>query len=173
MKAATYANAIGRANQTPACVRKCDACFMIPSTPARLQCSSTLPRIEPVLSALPGNLLPPTVTSANDRFPTFRTWRHRVSGAALRILHPCEEYVEAPGGYQRAQGNRAVKIKVSYFREVLMLTKFVDSFVPKPLTAVMIAMAMPAAIKPYSMAVAAVSSARNFRTMFMTPRCAP
>jgi hypothetical protein len=45
-----------------------------------------------------------------------------------------------------------------YFSEVLMVLKFVDSWLPTPFTAVMIAIAIPAAIRPYSMAVAPDSS---------------
>jgi hypothetical protein len=39
--------------------------------------------------------------------------------------------------------------------------------VPTPLTTVMITTEIPAAIRPYSMAVAPVSSARNLRMVFM------
>ena len=49
-----------------------------------------------------------------------------------------------------------------YFSEVEMLLKLVLSCVPTPCTAVMIAIAMPAAIRPYSMAVAPDSSLKNF-----------
>ena len=45
-----------------------------------------------------------------------------------------------------------------YFSELLMLLKVPVSAPPTPLTAVMIAIAMPAAMRPYSMAVAADSS---------------
>ena len=48
-----------------------------------------------------------------------------------------------------------------YFSEVEMLLKLVLSCVPTPCTAVMIAIAMPAAIRPYSMAVAPDSSLKN------------
>jgi hypothetical protein len=48
-----------------------------------------------------------------------------------------------------------------YFSELLMVLKFVDSWVPTPFTAVMIAIAIPAAIRPYSMAVAPDSSLKN------------
>ena len=48
-----------------------------------------------------------------------------------------------------------------YFSEVLMSTKFELSLVPTPCTAVMIAIAIPAAIRPYSMAVAPDSSFKN------------
>ena len=41
-----------------------------------------------------------------------------------------------------------------YFSEVLMLLKVVLSVEPRPFTAAMIASAIPAAIKPYSIAVA-------------------
>src|SRR4051812_23395769 len=46
----------------------------------------------------------------------------------------------------------------AYFRLVEMVLKLVDSLVPTPCTAAMIASAMPAAIRPYSMAVAPDSS---------------
>jgi hypothetical protein len=52
-----------------------------------------------------------------------------------------------------------------YFSEVLMLLKVPLSAVPTPFTAVMIAIAIPAAIKPYSMAVAPDSFLRNFKIM--------
>jgi hypothetical protein len=48
-----------------------------------------------------------------------------------------------------------------YFSEVLMLTNLPLSSVPRPFTAVMIAIAIPAAIRPYSMAVAPDSSLKN------------
>ena len=41
-----------------------------------------------------------------------------------------------------------------YFNEPLMLLNSVLRLVPTPLTAVMIAIAIPAAIRPYSIAVA-------------------
>ena len=55
------------------------------------------------------------------------------------------------------------KPRPPHFNEVEIVLKLVESFVPTPLTAVMIAMAIPAAIRPYSIAVAPVSSARNLR----------
>jgi hypothetical protein len=56
----------------------------------------------------------------------------------------------------------------SHLSDVLILLKFEESLVPRPLTAVMIAIAMPAAIKPYSIAVAPDSSAKNFWIIFMS-----
>jgi hypothetical protein len=50
-----------------------------------------------------------------------------------------------------------------YFNEVLIAENFVFSLAPMPFTAAMMASEMPAAINPYSIAVAAVSSAQNFR----------
>src|SRR5258708_32700995 len=55
---------------------------------------------------------------------------------------------------------------VAYFSEVEIATKLLDSLLPTPLTAVMIAMAMPAAIRPYSMAVAPDSSLTKRETRF-------
>jgi hypothetical protein len=53
---------------------------------------------------------------------------------------------------------------LSYFKEVLMLEKVELSWVPTPLTAAMIAIAIPAAIKPYSIAVAPDSFFKNLMT---------
>jgi len=55
-----------------------------------------------------------------------------------------------------------------HFRDVLILEKLDESLVPTPWTAAMIAIAMPAAIRPYSIAVAADSSAINVRIIFMS-----
>jgi hypothetical protein len=60
-------------------------------------------------------------------------------------------------------------LDAAYFSEVLIAVNFVLSAVPTPLTEVMIATAIPAAIRPYSMAVAPVSSARNARSVFILP----
>jgi hypothetical protein len=48
-----------------------------------------------------------------------------------------------------------------YFKELLIEVNLVLRVVPSPFTAAMMTSAMPAAIKPYSIAVAPVSSARN------------
>jgi hypothetical protein len=48
-----------------------------------------------------------------------------------------------------------------YLSEVLSEVKTVFRLVPRPFTAAMIAKAMPAAMRPYSMAVAPESSDRN------------
>jgi hypothetical protein len=50
-----------------------------------------------------------------------------------------------------------------YFNEVLIAENLVFSLAPMPFTTAMMASEMPAAINPYSIAVAAVSSAQNFR----------
>jgi hypothetical protein len=57
-----------------------------------------------------------------------------------------------------------------YFNELLIEVNLVLSFVPSPFTTAIIASAMPAAISPYSMAVAPVSSARNLRIVFIRRR---
>jgi hypothetical protein len=51
---------------------------------------------------------------------------------------------------------------MTYFNAVLTLLNSVLRLVPTPLTAVMIAIAIPAAIRPYSIAVAPDSSDQNF-----------
>jgi hypothetical protein len=54
-----------------------------------------------------------------------------------------------------------------HFSDVLITPRLVFSLVPTPLTAAMIAMAIPVAINAYSMAVAPDSSAQNLRIVFM------
>jgi hypothetical protein len=51
----------------------------------------------------------------------------------------------------------------AYFSELLIDVNWVLRFVPRPFTAAMIASEMPAAIRPYSIAVAPDSSDRNFK----------
>jgi hypothetical protein len=53
-----------------------------------------------------------------------------------------------------------------YFNEVLTELKTELRLVPIPLTAAIIAIAIPAAIRPYSMAVAPDSFVRNVKSMF-------
>lgn len=50
----------------------------------------------------------------------------------------------------------------NYFKEVLIEPNFSFMVVPRLFTTVMIASAMPAAIRPYSIAVAPDSSDQNF-----------
>jgi hypothetical protein len=54
-----------------------------------------------------------------------------------------------------------------YLSELLIAVNLVLSLLPSPFTMAMIANEIPAAISPYSMAVAAVSSAKNRRKVFM------
>jgi hypothetical protein len=51
-----------------------------------------------------------------------------------------------------------------YFSEVLIEVNLVFSLAPMPFTTAMMTSEIPAAINPYSIAVAPVSSAQNFRT---------
>src|SRR5258705_4545052 len=53
--------------------------------------------------------------------------------------------------------------RTRYFNEVLIDVNLSFRLVPRPLTTAMIASAMPAAIKPYSIAVAPDSSDRKFK----------
>jgi hypothetical protein len=55
----------------------------------------------------------------------------------------------------------------AYFNEVLSEVSLVLRLVPSPFTVVIMASEMPAAISPYSMAVAPDSSARNMRIVFI------
>ena len=58
----------------------------------------------------------------------------------------------------------------NYFNEVLIEVNLSFIVVPRPFTTVMIASAMPAAIRPYSIAVAPDSSDQNFRIMRVKTR---
>jgi hypothetical protein len=63
---------------------------------------------------------------------------------------------------------RRIPLRETYFSAVETLVKVVFSFEPRLPTAAMIAIEIPAAISPYSMAVAPCSSARNrFNVMLM------
>ncbi len=73
-----------------------------------------------------------------------RRWIFQRSNAGLKRKGP---------GAWRARSRNAPEMG-DYFSELLMVLKFVDSWLPTPFTAVMIAIAIPAAIRPYSMAVA-------------------
>src|SRR5207253_5964413 len=87
----------------------------------------------------------------------------------------CPRWLWIDGGYFAAptlaqnEGDRALGAPGpemppdmgDYFSEVLMVLKLVVSWVPTPCTALMIAIAIPAAIRPYSMAVAPDSSLKN------------
>jgi hypothetical protein len=53
----------------------------------------------------------------------------------------------------------------NYFKELLIEVNLSFMVVPRPFTTVMIASAMPAAIRPYSIAVAPESSVQNFKIM--------
>ena len=55
----------------------------------------------------------------------------------------------------------------SYFSELLTDVNTLLRLVPRPFTATMIAIEMPAAIRPYSMAVAPDSSLQNLETSFI------
>jgi hypothetical protein len=55
-----------------------------------------------------------------------------------------------------------------YFSEVLIEVNFVLRLLPRPLTATIIAMEIPAAIRPYSMAVAPDSLAKNLAKICLT-----
>jgi hypothetical protein len=76
---------------------------------------------------------------------------------------------KSPAGRNIRQGNSHVLVELPpekgekhHFNWVETVVKLVVSAVPTPCTAAMIASAMPAAINPYSMAVAPDSSDKNF-----------
>jgi hypothetical protein len=63
--------------------------------------------------------------------------------------------------------------RFDYFSEELIVLKLEINAVPTPLTAAMIAIAIPAAINAYSMAVAADSSRKNAESICFHGSCAP
>ena len=58
-----------------------------------------------------------------------------------------------------------------YFRELLIESNLLLRLVPRPLTTAMIANEMPAAINPYSMAVAPLWSRQNLKTKLFIISC--
>ena len=64
---------------------------------------------------------------------------------------------------------RLAQSRTAYFNEVLIEENLVLSFTPMPFTTAMMASEIPAAINPYSIAVAADSSARNRRMVCIGP----
>jgi hypothetical protein len=56
-------------------------------------------------------------------------------------------------------------VRGGYFKELLIEVNMPLRLLPRPLTTAMMARAMPAAINPYSIAVAPESSDTNFKTM--------
>jgi hypothetical protein len=69
-----------------------------------------------------------------------------------------------------AAQNLGVRTEAAYFNCDEIEEKVVLSFVPRPFTTLIIATEMPAAIRPYSMAVAAVSSFRKALSVRIMPR---
>lgn len=59
------------------------------------------------------------------------------------------------------------RLELDHFSELLIEVNCVFKLAPRPLTVAIIASAMPAAIKAYSIAVAPLSSAMNFRSVFI------
>ena len=77
---------------------------------------------------------------------------------------------EGPGAYARPPSENAVD-RFDYFSEELTVLKLVVNADPTPFTAAMIAIAIPAAINAYSMAVAADSSRKNVESSAFMAQC--
>jgi len=90
--------------------------------------------------------------------------RHPSQTKAAAVLFRTQRRPFIEAGIYRGQ---------NYFSEEFTEVNLVLSLVPRPLMTAMIARLMPAAISPYSIAVAPVSSARNARmSLFMMEYCA-
>jgi hypothetical protein len=108
-------------------------------------------------SAAPVARWEPTVR-IRDLPESKRPWRGM--GCARAIA---EKGLSSSGVHKRSAPPGA-DFRVAYFSEVLIESKLVLSLEPTPCTAVMMAIAMPAAIRPYSIAVAPDSSRKNAKT---------
>jgi hypothetical protein len=64
------------------------------------------------------------------------------------------------------QATPAQALEFSYFSELLIDVNLALRLVPRPFTAARMTIEIPAAISPYSMAVAPASSRQNFKTAF-------
>jgi hypothetical protein len=92
---------------------------------------------------------------------------HVAASCLVKTAHPLVRRLRCRSFFKR--GTVAL-----YFNEVLIAENLVFSLAPMPFTTAMMASEMPAAINPYSIAVAAVSSAQNFRiNVIMAGRVRP
>ncbi len=82
----------------------------------------------------------------------------------IAVISPCRARPSKIGRGARQNFGR------TYFNCDDIEEKVVLSFVPRPFTTVMMAIEMPAAIRPYSMAVAAVSSFRKALKVWIMAR---
>ena len=81
-------------------------------------------------------------------------------GSSVEIACKSPPKNERAGAVARRPTQNTLK-KGDYFSELLIASKFELILTPRPFTAAMIATAIPAAIRPYSMAVAPDSSFKN------------
>jgi hypothetical protein len=100
------------------------------------------------------------------RTPLPRTgFLHPVNGCAASVCGRSHKSQKRPCGHA-VDMPRTIRVRTqvrAYFNELLIDVNLELSFVPSPFTAAMMASEMPAAINPYSIAVAPDSSAMNFR----------
>jgi hypothetical protein len=73
---------------------------------------------------------------------------------------------DAPGDGPGDGFNRVMRSRRAYFSELLIEVNLALRLVPRPFTAARMTIEIPAAISPYSMAVAPESSRKNFKTKF-------
>ena len=84
-----------------------------------------------------------------------------LSDTGLRISHSMQmiqEIAETKKGFGGTEAFIRSRNAVAYLSEVLIEVNFEPRFVPRPFTAAIIAREMPAAMRPYSIAVAPDSS---------------
>ena len=100
-------------------------------------------------------LIPPVPT---------RWWISIDSAAAVWLRLDKDEKKKPPeGGFLVLDEFGMLFVARFYFSEVLIESNLVLRFEPRPFTTAMIASEIPAAIRPYSMAVAPDSSDKNLR----------
>ena len=78
----------------------------------------------------------------------------RTPATAYGLVGICVARKNMTNSSEKVIGIADLPLNLLHFSEVLIAVNLVLSAVPTPLTEVMIAMARPAAIRPYSMAVA-------------------
>jgi hypothetical protein len=89
-------------------------------------------------------------------------------GATSGITKRAPTGIEASFARQPATGDSWDEYPGDYFSELLIDVNRPFRFEPRPLTAAMMARLMPAAINPYSIAVAADWSAKNLENVVFT-----
>jgi hypothetical protein len=129
--------------------------------------AATAARLRALLRAT-GPAMSAAAMSTSRNIPPPRC-RYPTNPFRCQIRDLCNPYSAAPSKTLCVRLLYGAIGRPAYFNCVEIEVNVVLSLVPRPFTTVMMAMEMPAAIRPYSMAVAPDSSLRKALSVFMGP----